>query len=85
MIIIIIIITIVIISIVENPSKNFSFWVYYLNSHANPLCSRPFRALRNMTPHRLFVFQRQETFLNNSGTASLKIYRYIRTFFDNIA
>ena len=84
MIIIIIIITIVIISIVENPSKNFSFWVYYLNSHANPLSSRPFWALRNMTPHRLFVFQRKETFLNKE-TASLKIYRYIRTFFDNIA
>ena len=34
----IIIIIIVIITIVENPSKNFSFWVYYLNSHANPVC-----------------------------------------------
>lgn len=80
----IIIIIIVIISIIENPSKNLSFWVYYLNSHANPLCSRPFWALRNMTPHRLFVFQRKETFLKK-GTASLKIYRYIRTLFDNIA
>ena len=37
-----------------------------------------------MTPHRLFVFQRKETFLKKE-TASLKIYRYMRTFFDNIA
>ena len=39
---------------------------------------------RNMTPHRLFVFQRKETFLKK-GTASLIIYRYIRTLFANIA
>ena len=80
----IIIIIIVIISIIENPSKNFSFWLYYLNSHANPLCSRLFWALRNMTPQGLFVFQREETILKK-GTASLKIYRHIRTLFDNIA
>ena len=80
----IIIIIIVIISIIENPSENFSFWVYYVNSHANTLCSRPFWALRNMTPQGLFVFQRKETILKK-GTASLKIYRHIRTLFDNIA
>ena len=79
-----IIIIIVIISIIENPSKNFSFWVYYLNSPSNPLCSRPLWALRNMTPQGLFVFRRKGTFLKK-GTASLKIYRYIRTLFDNIA
>lgn len=37
-----------------------------------------------MTPQGLFVFQRKETILKK-GTASLKIYRHIRTLFDNIA
>ena len=27
---------------IENFSEYFSSWIYYLNSHRNPLCSRPF-------------------------------------------
>ena len=81
----IIIIIIVIISIIENPSKNFSFWVYYLNIRMRILYVQGHSehyAIWHHTASSCFSVRRH--FLKK-GTASLIIYRYIRTLFDNIA
>ena len=35
---------------IENPSEYLSSWIFYLNSHTNPLSSRPFQGLGSMKP-----------------------------------
>ena len=74
----IIVIIIVIISIIENPSKNF-----FLSLLPEFACeSFMFKVILSITQydttHRLFVFQRKETFFKkrNGLTYNLSLYPY---------